>query len=133
MNTEKKETDNRSVEDLMNMINEFYSKEKAYAELPKDKLIDRLIMCEMELEGTKEAETVNFMELWYFVGDKSGVKYLSDEKPVSILVENDNGQEVIRFTNGEVNIRVPKKMEAMFPEIKYGSEPMKVKVSNITL
>ena len=41
--------------------------------------------------------------------------------------------EIIRFTNGEVNIRVPKKMEAMFPEIKYGSEPMKVKVSNITL
>lgn len=34
---------------------------------------------------------------------------------------------------GEINIRVPVCMEKMFPEIKYGDEPKKVKVSNITL
>ena len=133
----------RSPVDIMKMVNEFKLKMDAYSELPKDKLIDRLIMCEMELAARDEEDTAHMMELWYFVGDETGVKYLSDRKPKIYFTAKyedfgDDGDTMyvpqqILMTDGEINIRVPKKMEAMFPEIRYGDDPIKVKVANITL
>ncbi len=133
----------RNPVDIMKMVNEFKLKMDAYSELPKDKLIDRLIMCEMELSARDEEGTAHAMELWYFVGDETGVKYLSDRKPkIYFTTKHDDfgddgdimyAPQQILMTDGEINIRVPKKMEAMFPEIRYGDNPIKVKVANITL
>ena len=133
----------RASADIMKMVNEFKAKEKIYNELPKDKLVDRLIMCEMELSARDEEGTAHMMELWYFVGDETGAKYLSDKKPEIYFIAKyedfgDDGDTMyvpqqILMTDGEINIRVPKKMEAMFPEIRYGDDPIKVKVANITL
>lgn len=135
--------------DIAQMMSEWKLKEEAYNEMPKDKLVDRLILCEMELAAEK-AESVNRMELWYFVSDETGAKYLSDKKPEMWLTAKENfGDEAnvtpegfsyimetlqpVLVTDGEINIRVPKKMETMFPEIKYGDEPIKVRISNIVL
>ena len=135
--------DKRDVADIMSMVNEFKLKMDAYSELPKDKLVDRLIMCEMELTAKEKETTGHMMELWYFVGDETGTKYLSDRQPKIYFTTKydnfgDDGDimyvpQQVMMTDGEINIRVPKKMEAMFPEIKYGDNPIKVKVANITL
>jgi hypothetical protein len=120
---------------ILEAMSEINLKEDLYDKMPKDKLINRLIMCEMELGArSKEAEE-HSMELWYFVSDETGVKYLTNEKPKEYLTF-DSGKEkwlTIWLTDGEVNIKVPNCMEKMFPEIKYGDKPIKVKVSNITV
>lgn len=127
--------------ELKRVFDEFKVKESVYNEMPKDKLVGRLIMCEMELDAIKKEETEHSMELWYFVSDETGAKYLTDEKPKVYLsfdpAEESNGEVVpimgskVWFTDGEINVRVPVCMEKMFPKIKYGDEPIKVKVSNI--
>lgn len=129
--------------DIQQIMKEWENKEKMYNELPKDKLVDRLILCEMELSARYEEGTAHMMELWYFVGDETGAKYLSDKKPEIYFIAKyedfgDDGDTMyvpqqILMTDGEINIRVPKKMEEMFPEIRYGDDPIKVKVANITL
>lgn len=135
--------DENLLETLKDFSNTFNDKEKIYRELPKDKLVDRLIMCEMELAARDEEGTAHMMELWYFVGDETGTKYLSDKKPEIYFTAkyedfgNDGDimyvPQQILMTDGEINIRVPKKMESMFPYIKYGDDPIKVKVANLTL
>ena len=101
-------------------------------------------MCEMELAAREEEAATHSMELWYFVSDETGVKYLSDEKPKAYFTTSNQAEytkvgvirdipKTILLTDGEINIRVPKKMESMFPEIKYGDDPIKVTLSNITL
>ena len=160
MNSEGKSVN----EDVAKLVTEWKIREDAYNEMPKDKLITRLIMTEMELEGRDEETDKHSIELWYFVGDKTGTKYLSDEEPIRCYtchasnaetvvdalkalkrVDIDDSvvttetemrfvmPELVFMTDGEINIRVPKKMESMFPEIKYGDDPIKVKVVNITL
>lgn len=134
--------DERTAADIMQMVNDFKAKEDIYNELPKDKLVDRLIMCEMELAARDEEATAQTMELWYFVSDETGTKYLSNVKPKRFIAfgsgeKDEDGfpkisGKVALMTDGEVNIRVPLCMEKMFPEIKYGDDPVKVKVANIT-
>lgn len=131
---------------ILEAISKMNLKEDLYNKMPKDKLVDRLILCEMELDAKNKEADEHSMELWYFVSDETGAKYLSDEKPkLYFMADVDVPLEVrqtemltvmpkeVWLTDGEINIRVPKKMEAMFPEIKYGDEPIKVKVSNIIL
>ena len=125
--------------DIMKMVNEFKLKMDAYSELPKDKLIDRLIMCEMELTAREERAEEHIMELWYFVSDETGVKYLSDKEPKVYFTAKyedfgDDGDTMyvpqqVMMTDGEINIRVPKKMESMFPEIQKNEPPIKVRLS----
>ena len=147
MSTETKEIGNKAKDvnvGIVQMMDEWKLKEQAYKEFPKDKLIDRLILCEIELGAkTKEADE-HSMELWYFVGDETGAKYLSDEAPKmyfftekGVSQPNKDGKYTFKpnkiwLTDGEINIRVPKKMEPMFPTIKYGDSPIKVKLANIT-
>ena len=130
--------------EMLSLVRDFRRWEKKaemYKDIPIQNLIDKLILTEMELEGINN----DAMELWYFVGDETGSKYLSDEKPkVYFTVELDDSflnrenqldtvkPKKVLMTEGEINIRVPRKMETMFPEIKYGDEPILVKVSNIT-
>ena len=134
------EKDNkRDPVDIMEMVNEFKLKVDAYSELPKDKLIDRLIMCEMELTAREERAEEHIMELWYFVSDETGVKYLSDKEPKVYFTSKyedfgDDGDTMyvpqqVMMTDGEINIRVPKKMESMFPEIQKDEPPAKVRLS----
>ena len=134
------EKDNkRDPVDIMEMVNEFKLKVDAYSELPKDKLIDRLIMCEMELTAREERAEEHIMELWYFVSDETGVKYLSDKEPKVYFTSKyedfgDDGDTMyvpqqVMMTDGEINIRVPKKMESMFPEIQKNEPPIKVRLS----
>lgn len=128
---------------FLEAISEMSLKEDLYDKIPKDKLIDRLIWCEMELDARNKEADEHSMELWYFVSDETGAKYLTDEKPKDSVMfspgEMDEsgivhtGGSRVWFTDGEINIRVPVCMEKMFPEIKYGDEPIKVKVANITL
>ena len=133
-------------EDVTKFVTEWKLREDAYNEIPKDKLIDRLIMCEMELEARDNEATERSIELWYFVGDDTGAKFLTDEEPKPYFIDVNEklpdtlGKETfavipkkVLLTDGEINIRVPKKMESMFPEIKYGGEPIKVKLSNVTV
>ena len=125
--------------DIMKMVNEFKLKMDAYSELPKDKLIDRLIMCEIELNAREEETKEHMMELWYFVSDETGVKYLSDKEPKAYFTAKyedfgDDGDTMyvpqqVMMTDGEINIRVPKKMESMFPEIQKDESPIKVHLS----
>ena len=146
MNTERKEMEKdnkKSFKDIIEAISEMDLKQHMYEEMPKDKLIDRLIMCEMELAAREEEAAEHSIELWYFVSDETGAKYLTDEKPkvyLSFGPAEESGSEVVPikgnkvwFTDGEINIRVPVCMEKMFPEIKYGDDPIKVILSNITL
>lgn len=147
MNTERKEMEKDDKKDFGNIleaISEMNLKEDFYNKMPKDKLVDRLILCEMELDAKNKEANEHSMELWYFVSDETGVKYLSDEKPKLYFMADVDAEvrltemftvmpKEVWLTDGEINIRVPKKMETMFPEIKYGDEPIKVKVSNITL
>ena len=144
------QNDKKTFGEILESMSELRIKEKIYKEMPKDKLVDRLILCEMELAAEKE-ESANRMELWYFVSDETGAKYLSDEKPKAYFTTSGQPKntlpltfkvkdgvimdmpKTILLTDGEINIRVPKKMESMFPEIKYGDDPIKVILSNITL
>lgn len=112
--------------DIQQIMKEWENKEKMYIELPKDKLVDRLILCEMELASEK-AEPVNMMELWYFVSDETGVKYLSDKRPEECGTP-DSGAKVY-LTDGEVNIRVPRSLERLFPGLEYGDAPLRVRMS----
>lgn len=128
---------------ILEAISEMNLKEDFYNKMPKDKLVDRLILCEMELDAKNKEADEHSMELWYFVSDDTGAKYLTDEKPkvyLSFDPAEESGSEIIPIrgskvwmTDGEVNIRVPVCMEKMFPEIKYGDEPIRVKVSNLTV
>ena len=137
--------DKKDFGSIIEAFSEINLKEDLYDKMPKDKLITRLIMTEMELEGRDKEATEHSIELWYFVSDETGAKYLSDEKPACFMTNVDESVKVtetemhmtlpkeVWLTDGEINIRVPKKMESMFPEIKYGDDPIKVILSNITL
>jgi len=128
---------------ILEAISEMNLKEDFYNKMPKDKLVDRLILCEMELDAKNKEADEHSIELWYFVSDETGAKYLTDEKPkvyLSFDPAEESSSEVIPIkgskvwmTDGEVNIRVPVCMEKMFPEIKYGDEPIRVKVSSLTV
>lgn len=130
--------------ELRRVTVEWELKEQAYKDLPKDKLIDRLIMCEMEIDELyKESLRKNEGEaLWYYVGDKTGAKYISDQKPEHYYycdsvklysakqdykIEQSDIEEMY-VSNGEVNIRIPNGMEKMFPALKYGDAPIKIRM-----
>jgi hypothetical protein len=138
--------DKKDFGSIIEAISEINLKEDLYDKMPKDKLIDRLIMCEMELEARDNEAAEHSIELWYFVSDDTGAKFLTDEEPKPYFIDVNEklpdtlGKETfavitkkVLLTDGEINIRVPKKMESMFPEIKCGDEPIKVKLSNVTV
>ena len=120
---------------LLEMISEVEFRKQKYANLSKDEILDRLIMTEMLLSELKNPE--KNIDLWYYVSDEDECKYLTNESP---KIGFYNPQEVqtdrspftvvipkkMLFSDGEINIRVPKCMERIFPEIKYGDSPIKI-------
>ena len=105
---------------LMEMFDEIELRKNKYENLSKDSLLDRLVMTEMLLSELKNPD--KNIELWYYVSSNDECKYLTDEKP---KVYFSASQETL-YSDGEINIRVPKCMERMFPDIKYGDEPIRV-------
>lgn len=120
---------------LMSLAQE---KEKRYAMYyDVETLAHRLALTEMLYEEYTDPDKT--MKLWYYVSDKDECKYLTNEKPKYYFVPGDNPKvsehgivsdlpDRILLSDGEINIRVPKCMEKMFPEIKYGDGPIEVKL-----
>ena len=102
--------------------------EEQYQEETRESLINLLVFKEMaqEMLDTKE----NHIVLWCYVADKTGLKYLTDEMPKKYFTFNEfNGADAVYITEGEINIRVPKSMESIFPSIRYGDAPVMVQLS----
>lgn len=108
---------------VIEIMQDLEMKEKMYNEMSKETLVSILVMKDM-LDETFEPEG-NEMNLWCFVSDSSGVKYLTNEQPRKCIYSG----KTTYITDGEVNIRIPKCMEVLFPEIEYEDEPVKVNIS----
>ena len=108
---------------VLEIVKDLDMKEKMYNEMSKKSLVNLLVMKDL-LDDTFEPEG-NDMNLWYYVSDWTGAKYLTNEQPKEYLIFN----KTIFMSDGEVNIRVPKCMEGMFPSINYGDEPVKVSIT----
>ena len=112
-------------EELIGLFKEMRELEKKYNEMPKETLVNILILREvMEDKFEPDGDKVN---LWYYVADESGVSYLTNERPTPHLIRDE--KTPIFLTNGDVQIRVPKALESMFPQLKPGDEPVKVSLS----
>jgi hypothetical protein len=110
-------------EKVIEIAKDLEMKEKMYNEMPKDTLVNILVMKDL-LDETFEPEG-NDMNLWCYVSDWVGTKYLTNEQPREYVLFN----KPIYMSDGEVNIRIPKCMEGMFPDIKYGDSPVKVSLT----
>lgn len=108
---------------VIEIMKDLEMKEKMYNEMSKETLVNILVMKDL-LDEAFEPEG-NEMNLWYFVSDWSGAKYITNEQPRKHILYG----KTVYMTDGEVNIRVPKCMEPLFPEIKYEDEPVKVSIS----
>ena len=112
-------------ERLMDTFKRMKQLEKQYQEETKEDLINLLVLKQMadevlEVEGKS-------IKLWCYVADKTGLKYLTNELPERYFTLKD--RDGVFITEGEINIRIPKMMEPLFPDIKYGDEPVLVKLS----
>lgn len=117
----------KSVEekDFVEIIKEVSEKEKIYNAMTKKELVDILITKEL-LDKSLEPEE-HGINLWYYASDDTGVKYLTNEEPHNYYMVDDD--KSLYMSEGEVNIRVPKCMEGLFPEIRCEDGPVKVSVS----
>ena len=101
--------------------------EKMYNEMSKEDLVKLLLfrdMFDLHLEPSDESVT-----LWCFVSDETGGKYLTDEKPQLLFIGDKSATNGLYLTEGEVNIRIPKCLESLFPDLKYGEDPVKVNLT----
>lgn len=108
---------------VLEIVRDLEMKEKMYNEMSKETLVNLLVMKDL-LDESFEPEG-NKMNLWYYVSDWTGVKYLSNEQPKKYIRYG----MTLYISDGEVNIRVPNCMEPLFPEIKYTDEPVKVSIA----
>ena len=108
---------------VLEIVQDLSAKEKAYNEMTKESLVSMLVMRDM-LDESFEPEGKS-MKLWYFVSDWTESKYLTNELPKKYITHG----KAVYMTDGDVNIKVPATMEPLFPEIKYGDEPVKVRIS----
>ena len=122
-NTEKKEMEKSDDTKVLEIMKDLDMKEKMYNEMSKETLVKILVMKDL-LEETFEPEG-NDMNFWYFVSDWTGAKYLTNQQPKRYV----HFGKTVYMTDGEINIRVPKCMETLFPEIKYEDEPVNVSIS----
>ena len=108
---------------VLEIMKDLEMKEKMYNEMSKETLVNILVMKDL-LDEAFEPEG-NKMNFWYFVSDWTGAKYITNEQPKKHILYG----KTVYMTDGEVNIRVPKCMESLFPEIKYEDEPVKVSIT----
>ena len=105
---------------LAEMMSDLQEKEKIYNEMSKESLVNLLVLRDL-LDNSFEPDDGR-MNLWYFVSDWTGAKYLTEKEPRKYIRYG----KAVYMTDGEVNIRVPVVMEQVFPQIKYGDDPVKV-------
>lgn len=108
--------------------------EKIYNEMPKESLVNMMIFKQMMDEAFEIDEAKHEVRLWYYVADKTGTKYLSDVYPKKYTHVGGGDWAYVDFepcwiSSGEVVIRVPDALTGLFPDLKYGDDPVKVKLS----
>ncbi len=109
------ETDEKKVEEMML---ESRRREAVYSKMRKEDLVNTLVLRDL-FESSAE--------LWCYVADETGLKYLSDKRPEEC--ETPDGGAKVYLTDGEVNIRVPRSLERLFPGLEYGDAPLRVRMS----
>ena len=100
--------------------------EKQYDEMSREDLIGLLVLRQMADEAMFEGEG-HKIKLWCYVADETGLKYLTNAMPTKYFTDSE--PLGVFITDGDINIRVPAPMFGMFPDLKYGDEPMKVSLS----
>ncbi len=113
-------------EDFKNItetLSEASDYEKMLKKLTKEQLIDILVI-KLLADNAPFEPTGKTMSLWYFKDPETGAKYLSNERPKKYI--NASSGQPFLLSEGEVNIRIPKIMESMFPELKCADVPLKI-------
>lgn len=108
--------------------------EKMYNEMSKESIVNMLVFRQMMDEAFDVDEENHEVELWFYVSDKTGAKYLSDAYPKKYTHVGGGDwayvdAESYWISSGEVEIRVPTSLAGLFPDLKYGDEPVRVKLS----
>lgn len=111
-------------EKLIGIFERMKQLQKEYENVSKEQLIDLLVLRAMS-EETFEAEG-HKINLWCYVSDKTGLKYLTNELPKKYYPISEDS---VYLSEGDINIRVPNSMNSMLPDIKYGDDPVKVQLS----
>ena len=114
------------IEDFKNItktLREASDYEKMLKKMTKEQLVDILVI-KLLADNAPFEPAGERMSLWYFKDPETGAKYLSNERPKK-YVNEASGQPFL-LSEGEVNIRIPKIMESMFPELEYADVPLKI-------
>ena len=115
-------------EKLMEVFDRMKTLEKQYKEMTKETLINVMIFKDMMHEAFEIDENKHEVGLWCFVGDETGTMYISDTQPTKYVSVDKAGFDVL-ISNGEVNIRVPAALRPMFPDLRFGDDPVRIKLS----
>ncbi len=100
--------------------------EKMLKKMTKEQLVDILII-KLLADNAPFEPTGNTMSLWYFKDPETGAKYLSNVRPKKYI--NEASGQPFLLSEGEVNIRIPKIMESMFPELECTDLPLKINLA----
>lgn len=111
---------------LMGIFKEASEIEEQLEKMDKKDLINLLVIKHLDDTGPL-VPYENKIELWYYMDPETGAKYLSNELPKTY--SSSSSKYPIILSDGEVNLRVPKIMEKMFPTPNAEGNPMKVCLS----
>ena len=106
--------------------------EKMYNEMSKESIVNMLVFRQMMDEAFDVDEENHSIELWYYVADKTGTRYLSNNEPTEyVSIGGGARKEGDRFwvSDGDVQIRIPEQLAGLFPDKHYGDDPVKIKLS----
>lgn len=127
MSTERKGTEKIDDEAFERMLARWRNLEATYRDMPKDDLVNLLVFKDAMAEETSFCPDSGSAWLWLYVADETGLKYLSNERPK--LHFSKDSPAPIYLTEGDVEIRVPKALEGIFPDMKPGDLPVRVKLN----
>ena len=115
--------------------------EERYSKMTKEELISYLVFKEMMAEAVDPEK--HKVSLWCFVGDDTNAMYLTEREPKEVMVYSPGELKLyedgvvpstvhfdkLYFTEGEVNIRVPKVLEELFPVMTFGDTPQRIQLT----
>ena len=110
----------------MSIFKEASEIEEQLEKMDKKDLINLLVIKHLDDTGPL-VPYENKIELWYYMDPETGTKYLTNELPKTY--SSSSSKYPIILSDGEVNLRVPKIMEKMFPTPNADGNPMKVYLS----
>jgi hypothetical protein len=111
---------------LMSIFKEASEIEEQLEKMDKKELINLLVIKHLDDTGPL-VPYENKIELWYYMDPETGTKYLTNELPKTY--SSSSSKYPIILSDGEVNLRVPKIMEKMFPMPNAEGNPVKVCLS----